>query len=168
MVMKQSMKTGTLVLSLTIALAGSAYAAEGWETYRAEKYGFTMLAPPKAVFVEKELGGGWGALVAVHEGITVTAIGKLGEAATPEEIQKFGVEFTKIDAAHWKLIHKGKHRKGWKWFRTVRAKHEGNVLFGGYGVGPKGNYLMLLSTTVADFKAHKADYKKWYRSIVLD
>jgi hypothetical protein len=35
-------------------------------------------------------------------------------------------------------------------------------------VGKRGNYLLYLETTVADYDEHKADYNKWYESIRLD
>jgi len=41
------------------------------------------------------------------------------------------------------------------------------LLFGVYGTGPKGSYLILLQTTVKDYEEHKADYRKWYDSITL-
>jgi hypothetical protein len=66
------------------------------------------------------------------------------------------------------VIDSGKDSKGWKWYRTVKAEHAGTVVFGGYGVGPKGNYLMLLKTTSEDFEKHHDDYKKWYESIILE
>jgi hypothetical protein len=40
-------------------------------------------------------------------------------------------------------------------------------LFGGYGVGKKGSYLLVLVTTSNDFENNKADYMKWYNSINL-
>ena len=42
------------------------------------------------------------------------------------------------------------------------------MVFGAYGVGAKGNYLLYLETTPADYNAHQADYEKWYESIRLD
>ena len=42
------------------------------------------------------------------------------------------------------------------------------MVFGAYGVGAKGNFLLYLETTPADYNDHKADYDKWYESIRLD
>ena len=37
-----------------------------------------------------------------------------------------------------------------------------------YGVGKRGNYLLYLETTPADYMASKIEYDKWYESIRLD
>ena len=58
--------------------------------------------------------------------------------------------------------------RGWGRYRTFRATSGSKLVFGGYGVGPKGNYLLYLETTPADYNEHKADYDKWYESIRLD
>src|SRR5262245_3329679 len=142
-------------------------AADGWDTYRSDKYGFTMLTPSGTQFKERELGGGWGTLEATHEGIKFLAIGKLGAPATPEEIETFGVRLTGLAPQQWKQVDRGQNQNGWKWYRTVEATDGRVLLFGGYGVGPKGSYLLLLQTTVKDYEEHKADYQKWYNSITV-
>src|SRR5258706_15585693 len=115
--MKKAVLASLLILPV-LAFAGPA-SAEGWAAYKAEKFGFSMLIPEGTTFGEKELPGGWGALVAKMAPLTLRAIGKLGEPATPDEIQAFGVRFTKVAADHWKTIGEGKDSKGWKWYRTV-------------------------------------------------
>jgi hypothetical protein len=156
------------VAALTLLLGWSSTAmAQGWDIYKSDKYGFAMLTPPGVQFKEKELGGGWGTLEATHEGIRFLAIGKLGEQARPEEIERFGVRITGIGPAYWKQVDSGQNRNGWTWYRTVEATDGKTLLFGGYGTGSKGSYLILLQTTVTDYEEHKADYRKWYDSIIL-
>ena len=43
----------------------------------------------------------------------------------------------------------------------------GQVLYGGYGAGPRGSYVVLVRTTPADFEAHRSDYLAWYDSVRL-
>jgi hypothetical protein len=155
------------VVALVLGWCFAAIAADGWATYRSDEYGFSMLVPPGVKFTEKEHGGGWGSLEATHGGIRLLAIGKLGEHATAEEIERFGVRVTGIAPANWKQIDRGQNRNGWNWFRTVEAVAGQQLIFGGYGTGPKGSYLVLLQTTVGDYEAHKADYRRWYDSIAL-
>jgi hypothetical protein len=64
-------------------------------------------------------------------------------------------------------VGRGQNRNGWNWFHTVEAVAGQQLIFGGYGTGPKGSYLVLLQTTVGDYEAHKADYRRWYDSIAL-
>jgi len=156
-----------MAVALAIGVFSAAAADEGWHTYQSDKYGFKMLTPSGVQFKEKEHGGGWGALEATHESIKFLAVGKLGEQANPEEIEKFGVNLTGVGAGHWKQVDKGQNKNGWKWYHTVEATDGKTLLFGGYGTGPKGSYLILLQTTVKDYEEHKADYHKWYNSITL-
>jgi hypothetical protein len=155
------------VLALALGWSAVAPADLGWSSYRSNKYGFAMLAPPGATFVERELGGGWGTLEATHEGIKFLGVAKLGEWAKPEDIETFGVRLTGISPAQWKQVDKGTNQNGWAWYRTVEATDGRVLVFGGYGIGAKGSYLILLQTTVKDYEDHKADYRKWYDSITL-
>ena len=133
-----------------------------WARYDAPEYGFSMLIPEGASVEEKEEGS-WGALYATYQGVEVLGYARLGE---PEEIEAFGVKETGISADRWEQIDSGEG-DGWKWYRTVQATSGDKTVFGGYGVGPKGSYLILLRTTPADFEAHRADYAEWYESVEL-
>ncbi|EDY22304.1 hypothetical protein CfE428DRAFT_0429 [Chthoniobacter flavus Ellin428] len=155
-------------MSLLVFVSGAAFAdPAGWTTYKANDYGFSMLVPEGAKVQTKEWGGGWGGLYSEHDGVTLYAVAKLGEPESAEDIEAFGVKLTMIPDDGWTQIDKGTG-KGWKWYRTVKATKGSKLAFGGYGVGPKGSYLLILVTTAADFKEHQADYEKWYESIRLN
>jgi len=142
-------------------------AAGDWTKYTSPEYGFSMLVPNGTSFREKEYGSGWGSLVAERDGVYVYAIAKLGEKASAAEIESFGVRATRVPASYWKDIKSGKNSNGWIWYKTVEARYNGKLLFGGYGVGSKGSYLVVLETTVEDFTNYRADYLKWYDSVRL-
>ena len=114
----------------------------------------------------KEWAGGWGGLSGEHDGVTVYGVAKLGEPESAKDIEHFGVQLTGIPDEAWTEIDKG-NGNGWKWYRTVKATKGSKLVFGGYGVGPKGSYLMILVTTPSDFKEYQAVYEKWYHSIRL-
>jgi hypothetical protein len=84
---------GLTAVAVALVIGGSAAASfdSEWATYRSDKYGFYMLTPPGTRFVEREYGGGWGTLEGSYESIRFLAYGKLGERATPEDIERFGV-----------------------------------------------------------------------------
>lgn len=153
---------------VSMIVAGTMVADEGWTRYSAPDYGFSMLVPAGTEIVEREWPGGWGGLYAEHEGVKLYALALLGDWSTPEEIEKFGIEVTGIGDKYWSLIDKGKNTAGWRWYRTVKAEAGGRVVYGGYGVGEKGSYLLLLATTSADFKAYRSDYEHWYESVRLE
>jgi len=146
---------------------GSVYAEEGWETYEAGAYGFSMPVPEETTFAEKEWDGGWGGLYANCDGVELFGIALLGVDAKAEEIEKIGVRATGIAAGHWKQIDAGKDKSGWRWYRTVMAAGDSKVAFGGYGVGPAGSYLLLMTTTVEDFEENRSDYEAWYAGVKL-
>ena len=151
---------GAFLVSLAaIALASA------WVAYESKAYGFAMLIPAGTATKESEFGGGWGGLAAVHEGVKLFGLAKLGERATDEEIEKFAVQTIGIPASAWTQIDQGKDWNGWSRYRTFQAAQGSKLVFGAYGVGQKGNYLVYLETTPADFKEYKADYEKWYASI---
>lgn len=153
---------------LCLIVVSSATAGEGWTRYSAPDYGFSMLVPSGAEIEEREWPGGWGGLYSKHEGVELIAVALLDDEATAEEIEKFGIEVTRIGEDHWTQIDKGEDSAGWKWYRTVKARTGGRVAFGGYGVGRKGSYLLLLVTTQEDFDAYRSDYEHWYESVRLE
>ena len=119
------------------------------------------------VFWEREFGGGWAELWAEYEGVEFYALTKLGEHATPKEIERVGVEITGIPARYWKQINEGRNEAGWIWYRTVEASDGTNLVIGDYGTGRMGSYLLILVTTELDYWEDESDYETGYQSIRL-
>ena len=140
---------------------------QGWGVYRADDYGFSMLMPIGTSYEEREYGGGWAELRAEYDGVKFYALVKLGENATAEEIERLGVDLTGIPDRYWSTIDKGRDENGWVWYRTVEASSQGRLVVGGYGIGRRGSYLLILETTERDYRDYKSDYKDWYNSIHL-
>lgn len=139
-----------------------------WEKYQARKYGFSMLVPVGIRLKEKQFGPRWGELTAKYGVVTLVALAKLGDKATPDEIERVGVKITNIPAAEWRVIGRGRNEGGWLWWKTVTAERNGMRIIGDYGAGNKSSYLMLLITTEDDFRSDQANYKRWYQSIQLN
>ena len=78
--MRRMVLFSLVMCGMVFSLSIPAFGGEGWVTYRAEEYGFSMLVPEGTKFEEKEYEGGWGALYANYQGIKLWAVGKLGEA----------------------------------------------------------------------------------------
>ena len=155
----------SVVFGLVMVIASGSVVAEGWGTYRADEYGFSMLMPAGTRFVEREYGGGWAELFAEHEGVKVYALTRLGEFATAEEIEALGIQLTGIPDHYWRLINEGANQNGWTWYRTVEASDGHTLVVGDYGTGTRGSYLIVLITSEADYRAYKSDYIDWYNSI---
>ncbi len=160
------MRACSVVLAVLCA-ASMCGAEDDWEKYQAKEYGFEMLIPKDAKVVEREKKGGWGGCYVKHEGVEVYALAKLGAEATKDEIRKFAETECGIPGEHWTKTDEGKDQGGWKWFEVYVAEKDNTLIFGGFGTGPKGNYLVFLKTTKEDYEKHKAEYKKWYASVKL-
>lgn len=163
------MKQHLLVFLIALLIpVSSVFSAEegGWETYKADAYGFSMLIPKGTQMHTKEWAGSWGGLYGAHDGVTVYGVAKLGAPESSQDIENFGVKLTGIPDEAWTELDKGSGN-GWKWYRTVQATQGAKLVFGGYGVGPKGSYLLILVTTSSDFEEYRAEYEKWYNSIRL-
>ena len=161
------MRASKLFACALLCLLAQAASAD-WKYYEAKKYGFSMLVPAGVAVKERTWSGGWGQLWADSEGVKLYGLAKLGAKESDADIEKFAVQQIGIPASEWKLVDSGTGRRGFERFRTFEAVRGGKLYFGGYGVGPKGNYLLYLETTVDDYNGHKADYNKWYDSIRLD
>lgn len=156
-----------IVLALTLSTS-AALGEDGWAEYHAEDYGFAMLVPAGAEIEEREWKGGWAGIAGSYQGVELYGLTLAGEKAGPAAIERIGVELTGIAAEHWTVIDEGEDSAGWEWYRTVEAEGESRVVFGGYGVGPAGSYLLILITTADDFELYAADYQEWYESVRLD
>ena len=156
------------LIAMAALLAVSQLAAADWKYYEAKGYGFSMLVPEGTKMKEKELGGGWGQLWGDYDGVKLYGLAKLGAKESDADIEKYAVKVIGIPASEWKKVDSGSNQRGFERYRTFEAVRGGKLYFGGYGVGKRGNYLLYLETTVADYDEHKADYNKWYESIRLD
>ncbi len=149
-----------MVCTFNVALAE-------WKIYKSSDYGFAMLVPEGTKMAGKDFGQGWGGLYCTVEGVELYGLAKLGTQATPEEIEKFAIEVSKIPADNWKLTDSGSGSSGWKWYRTYQATGGDNMVVAVLGTGPRGSYLLFLKTTVSDYNANKSDYMTWYNSLTL-
>ena len=157
-----------LAAGICLALAVQAAGAAEWRTYRASSYGFSMLIPTGVTPTTREWPGGWGGLTAEFEGVRVNGQAKLGAHESDAAIEKYAVGVIGVPASAWRIVDSGTNQNGWARYRLFEAVRGSTFFFGGYGVGPRGNYLLYMQTTVADYNAHKAEYAKWYDSLKLD
>ena len=151
----------------TFTLLGSVAHARPWVQYKSDKYGFSMLVPKGTRFVDKEWKKGWAGVRANYWGVRLYGITHKGKQHTPGQIELFGVLVTGVPFKRWKVIDKGKNKRGWNWYKVARATDGKRVALAGYGTGKKGSYLLVLVTTVKSFRRHRAAYRKWARSVTL-
>jgi hypothetical protein len=150
------------------ALLLSASALADWKYYEAKKYGFSMLVPNGAKLATREWGGGWGGMSGSYEGVKLHGQAKLGAKESNDDIEKYALNLIGVPANAWVKVDQVSNTRGWERGQVFKANVGSRLLFGMYGVGPKGNYLLYLDTTPEDYMEHKKDYDKWYESIRLD
>ena len=154
--------------ALLVAATATVASAADWRYYETKPYGFSMLVPTGVRLVEREWGGGWGGLSGREGDVMFYAQAKLGTKETNEDIEQYALRTIGISANAWTKIDQGQNVRGWERYATFKANLGSKLYYGMYGVGKKGNYLLYLETTPADYMASKADYDKWYESIRLD
>src|SRR6185436_1565287 len=152
--MKITKVVSHFVFGALAALLALPSVAQDWVQYEAPSYGFSMLIPKGTQTREREYGGGWGGLNATVEGVKLFGLAKLGAGESDAAIEKFAIQTIGIPASAWTEIDKGANKNGWSRYRVFQARSGQKLVFGGYGVGPKGNYLLYLETTPDDFRDH--------------
>lgn len=103
-----------------------------------------------------------------HNGVRFHGQAKLGAKESNADIEKYAVNLIGVPAGAWVKVDEVQNTRGWERAQVFKANVGSRLLFGMYGVGPKGNYLLYLDTTPDDYMAYKKDYDKWYESIRLD
>jgi hypothetical protein len=156
-----------LLVALSIVTLAGLACAGGWSVFRSDRFGFAMLVPPNSTWAAKDFGGGWGGIF-TKTGVTeFTGLVKLGEYASPAELEGAAVKVTGVPGAAWKKVDEGQNKAGWKWWRSYEATGNGKVLLAVIGTGPKGSYLLFLGTTAADLAANRALYREWYNKLTV-
>lgn len=150
---------------LFCAGTGQAKKKRPWVEHHSDKYGISMKVPRGTVFKGKEWKGGWGGIHANYWGVQLWGIAHLGKKHPPGVIETFGAVVTGIPFKQWKIIDKGEGKNGFEWYKAARAQKGKHVVFGLYGVGPRGSYLLVLRTTQKSLARDKEAYLRWYRSI---
>jgi len=157
-----------LAVALAAVLLSATAFASDWKYYETKKYGFSMLVPNGTRLNTRQWGGGWGGISGRSEDVKFHGQAKLGAKESNEEIERYAVNLIGVPAGAWVKVDQVQNARGWERGYVFKANVGSRLLFGMYGVGTKGNYLLYLDTTPEDYMNHKKDYDKWYESIRLD
>lgn len=157
------MRALTVAVGLSLLLASTAR-AEKWKEISNDKFGFRMLIPPEMKMVGKDAGD-WGGLFGVVGPVKISVLARADAHPDEDAMKVFAASHVAIPFDKWKLINSTRNERGWTWARTYRAGVADRVVFAILGHGPKGAYLIYLSTTPANLKLFKLAYLKWYANV---
>jgi hypothetical protein len=155
------------VTLIVVGTAGTAAAKEaGWKEFKSDEFGFKMMIPEK---MEMKAGafGDWGGFHGVLGPVNLYGLARKDHHPDVKLMQAFAIKHTGIPALAWKMIHEGKDANGWTWFKTYRAMAKGKFVYAVLGHGPKGAYILVLTTTPANRIIFDKAYKRWYGSVTL-
>ncbi len=139
---------------------------DGWVEWKSDAYGFRMVIP-RVMKMKARGRGNWGGFHGVLKPIDLYGLAWLKHFPKPGVMKNFAVKHIGIPANKWRLIHQGTNKHGFKWFKTFRATEKGKFAYILLGHGPKGAYILHLTTTPANQLLFNAQYVKWYMSIRL-
>lgn len=160
------MKNRTIAAAVAFAVVvfiGASAHARAWKRHKSARLGFSMLVPGGAKIVDRAWPGGWKGVQASHRGKKVVGVALLGKKKTAALIRALAEQISGMEYKHWTVQKTVKAKRGWFWYTTARAAHDGKVAIAVYGLGRRGTYLMLLLTTRADARRHRAAHARWIR-----
>lgn len=157
------LSTTLVLLALT---ASPAWAADAWVEWRSDDFGFQMTIPPKMKMTAAALGE-WGGMRGELPPVQLAGLAKLNSFPELPAMQAFAIAQLGIPAAAWTLLDQAENQRGWKWFKTYRAVNKGRFVYALLGHGPRGAYVVYLSTTPANRALFNAAYVKWYESLTV-
>ena len=141
-----------------------------WQLVSFEKLGFSMLMPSDSYVTtfESQPVDDWVTLRANLQGALLLGLKSEKELATPTRLESMGARLAEIAFESWEILDEGEETAGWKWYRTFRASMMGESIFGVYGTGANGSYILLVKTSEEDLRIHGLAYTKWFESIMLE
>ena len=138
----------------------------GWVEWNSDAWGFRMLIPRNFQMKAAALGN-WGGFHGSVHPVDLYGLGWLNHYPALPVMQAFAIKRIGIPGNKWTLIGQGQNKKGWKWFKTYRAVKGKKFAYAILGHGPRGAYILYLTTTPANRLIFNARYVKWYNSVTL-
>jgi len=156
------------LLAASLALVSQSYAATPWTEYKNQDLGFQMLVPSGAVPVTQVGTGGWGSVsFKAGTATTVTAIAKMGPAQPVDRIREYAVGVSGIPVDNWMRVGDPMRdpAAGFQWVESWTASDRKALVVAVLGHGPRGSYVIFITTTVKEYTKAQAQFTRWTSSI---
>jgi hypothetical protein len=163
---QESVLAPTFVVLLATVARG--HAATEWTEYRNQDLGFQMLVPSNATPVTQIGTGGWGS-VSFRAGTatTVSAVARMGPAQPIDRIREYAVGVSGIPVDHWTRASDPARdpSAGFEWVESWTASDGKGLVVAVLGHGPRGDYVVFITTTVKEYKKARSQFARWAASI---
>jgi hypothetical protein len=154
--------------ALSVTLAGAGHAEKQWTEYRNQDLGFRMLVPPGVQPVTQVRTDGWGSITFKSSKTTsLSAVVKMGPAAPIDRIREYAAGISGLGADQWTRVGDPQRdtAAGFAWVETWTASDGNTLIFAILAHGPRGNYVIFVTTTVAEYQKRQAQFALWASSI---
>ena len=156
------------VLALLLALAGQGHAERQWTEYRNQDLGFRMLVPPGAKPVTQLAPEGWGQIsFKAGSATTIRALVKMGPAVPVDRIRQYASGVAGLSADHWTRVGDPSRdaAAGFTWVEAWTASDGNTLIVAILAHGPRGNYVIFVTTTVKEYQKAQSQFTLWASSI---
>ena len=154
--------------AVLLAFVAQSHAATQWTEYRNQDLGFQMLVPSGARPVTQVGTDGWGSIsFKAGTATTVSAVAKMGPAQPIDRIREYAVGVSGIPVEHWTRAGDPARDPG-AGFESVEswtASDGKGLVVAVLGHGPRGNYVIFVTTTVKEYKKAHSQFVRWAASI---
>ena len=165
--MKKTFIIFCTVIILLPSISSFAFPDVDWVFYKSDDFGFQLRLHKGTRFMETDFGEGWVGKTGVFNTIRYLIAVNTGPQQTEINIQQSLAKIINIPAEQWNKLKEGKNNSGWEWYKVIKALKDETLYLGGYGLGSKGNYIILMKTSNSDFEANETEYLEWFSSIEL-
>jgi hypothetical protein len=154
--------------ALLLGLVAQGHAASPWTEYRNQELGFQMLVPSDVKPVTQVGTGGWGSITfKAGKATTVSAVARMGPAQPIDRIREYAVGVSGIPGDRWTRAGDPARDPGagFEWVESWTASDGKVLVVAVLGHGPRGNYVIFITTTVDEYKKAQAQFVRWAGSI---
>jgi hypothetical protein len=166
MAAKRDLTSLALLLLLGLA-ARPAGAASSWIEYRNEELGFQMLVPSGVKPAIQSGGGSGSVLFRAGKATTVAAVASIGPQQPIDRLREYGVAVTGVSVGQWTRMGDPLRDTpaGFSYVESWTASDGKGLLIAILGHGPRGSYVIFVTTTVDTYKKAQPEFVAWAQSI---
>ena len=157
-----------LVAPLALLVAFAGHAEKQWTEYRNEELGFRMLVPPGVQPVTQLAPDGWGSIsFKAGRATTISALVKMGPPVPVDRIRQYAAGVAGLSADHWTRVGDPARDAagGFTWLEAWTASDGNTLIVAILAHGPRGNYVIFVTTTVKEYQKAQPQFAAWASSI---